>query len=147
MGKNRKLVNLITAVLVISFLLSLGILSFADNPDKNNHPSPKEERMTKALESLVEKGVLKSEDVDKIMEYIRTQREEKKKMFDKMKEMDREQRKEFVKNYYRDKMNIWDKMVKDNVITEQQAEEIKKVIPYHRNKCKEYKKDQKTQHQ
>jgi len=147
MGKNRKLVSLIAAALVVSFLLSLGVLSFADNPDKNNQPSTREEKMTKALESLVEKGVLKSEDVDKIMEYLRNHREEKKKMIEKMKEMDRDQRREFVKNYYRDKMNIWDKMVKDNVITEQQAEEIKKVIPYHKNKCKEYKKDQRIQQQ
>ena len=87
MGKNRKLISIIIAVLVISFLFPLGIIGFAENPEQNNQTSPREEKMTKALESLVEKGVLKSEDVDKIMEYLRTQREEKKKMFEKMKEM------------------------------------------------------------
>ena len=33
-------------------------------------------------------------------------------------------------------------MVRDKVITEQQAEEIKKIIPYHKNKDKEYKRNQ-----
>ena len=59
-----------------------------------------------------------------------------------MKEMNEEQRKEFIKNYKKDKIDIWDKMVRDKVITEQQAEEIKKIIPYHKNKDTEYKRNQ-----
>ena len=79
MGKNRKLINLVITILVLSFIFALGTVSFAEPPCENRKTSPKEERINKALEGLVEKGVLKSEDVEKINNYLKIEREEKRK--------------------------------------------------------------------
>ncbi|MGI5997704.1 MAG: hypothetical protein ACOX89_03465 [Lutispora sp.] len=140
MGKNRKLINLVITILVLSFIFALGTVSFAEPPCENRKTSPKEERINKALEGLVEKGVLKSEDVEKINNYLKIEREEKRKMFDQMKDMTEDQRKEFIKNYRKNKVDIWEKMVKDQVITQEQADEIRKAMPHHRQK--DYKKKQ-----
>jgi len=134
MGKNRKFINLVIAVLVLSFIFALGTVNYAEPPVENKKTTPREEKIQKALEGLVEKGVLKSEDIEKINNYLRIEREEKRKMFDQMKDMTEEQRKEFIKNYRKNKVDVWEKMVKDKVITQEQADEIRKVMPHHRHK-------------
>ncbi|SHI96833.1 hypothetical protein [Lutispora thermophila] len=137
MGKNRKLINLMTTVLILSFIFSIGSVNLAEAPSEDKKPFPKEERITKSLEQLVEKGVLKPEDVEKINNYLKIEREEKRKMFEQMKNMTEEQRKEFIRNYRKDKVDLWEKMVDDKIITKEQADEIRKLLPHHRHEgCK-----------
>src|SRR5690606_19106542 len=112
----------------------LGAVSFAEVPAENKPEAPKEDRITKGLNTLIEKGVIKAEDAERIRDYLKTDREEKKKIFEQMKDMNEEERKEFIKNYRKDKVNVWDKMVKDKVITEEQADEIRKIMPHHKHK-------------
>lgn len=139
MVNNRKLINLIITVLVLSFIFTLGTASFAEPANENKKVFPKEERFSKALEDLVEKGILKSEDVEKINNYLKIEREEKRKMFDQMKDMTEEQRKEFIKNYRKNKVDLWEKMVNDQIITQEQADEIRKIMPQHRHKDHKHK--------
>lgn len=134
MGKSRKITNIIIIALVLSFIFALGAVSFAEVPTENNPEAPKEDRITKGLNTLIEKGVIKAEDAARIRDYLKADREEKRKVFDQMKGMNEEQRKEFIQNYRKDKVNVWDKMVEDKVITKEQAEEIRNIMPHHKQK-------------
>lgn len=134
MGKNSRSANLIISILVLSFIFALGVVCLAEAPTENKTQVPKEDRITKNLDSLIEKGVIKAEDAERIRDYLKVDREEKRKIFEKMKDMNEEQRKELIRNYRKDKVNIWEKMVQDKVITIEQAEEIRKIMPHHKHK-------------
>ena len=136
MVDNEKNVRLII-ILVLSFILALGAVAFAEVPAENNKEVPQQDRITKGLDSLIEKGVIKPEDVGKIKDYLKAERAEKRKIFERIKSMPEEQRKEFIQNYRKDKVDVMEKIVRDKVITKEQAEEIRKIIPKHKHKdCK-----------
>ncbi len=117
-------------LMIFCFTLVFGIVGFADNKADDS----KREKFTKDLESLVENGVITNEELLKIKNYFQIEREEKKKLFEQMKNMTEEQRREHMQNYRKSKTNVIDKMVQDKVITQEQAESIKKIMKKHRRK-------------
>lgn len=135
MTNNNRSIVLIITILVLSFIFALGLVGFSETPAENKTDAPREDRITKGLDSLIEKGIIKAEDVDKIKDYLQAERIEKRKIFDQTRNMSEEQRKEFIKNYKKNKINVIDKMVRDKVITKEQAEEIRKIMPRHKG-CK-----------
>ena len=86
-------------------------------------------RLNEGLQSLVERGVLTSKDIDNIRSYMLKMREERQENIDKLKSMTPEQKEEYFKEYKRSRKDILDKMIDDKVITKKQAEEIRKAIP------------------
>lgn len=64
----------------------------------------------------------------KIKEYLQKDREEKRKVFDEAKGLKEEERKEFIRNYRKNRINVFDKMVEDKVINEEQAKTIKELM-------------------
>lgn len=127
--KTKKLVTF-AMLMIFCFTLVFGIVGFANNKVDDS----KREKFTKDLESLVENGVITNEELLKIKDYFQIEREEKKKLFEQMKDMTEEQRREHMQNYRKNKTNVIDKMVQDKVITQEQAENIKKIIPKHRRR-------------
>ena len=122
--KGRK-TKIISMILIFVFIFSLGVISFADekmNPEKGNG-------FTKDLEGLIKKKVITDEELVKIKEYLEEERKERRKVFEEIKDMNEEERKEFVESYRKTKVNIVDKMIKDEIINEKQGEEIKKIMP------------------
>ncbi|MPN21261.1 hypothetical protein SDC9_168640 [bioreactor metagenome] len=90
-----------------------------------------EEKISKDLDGLVEKGIIKSRDVEKIKDYLKIEREGRRKMFEQLKGMTEEQKKEFFQNYKKSRKDVVQKMVDDKIITKEQAEEIRKIMPQH----------------
>lgn len=127
--KTKKLVTF-AMLMIFCFTLVFGIVGFANNKVDDS----KREKFTKDLESLVENGVITNEELLKIKDYFQIEREEKKKLFEQMKDMTEEQRREHMQNYRNNKINVIDKMVQDKIITKEQAENIKKIIPKHRRR-------------
>lgn len=89
----------------------------------------KESRITDGMKDLVERGVLTPNDIDNIRSYMIKNREERKANIEKLKSMTSEERSEYFKESKMKRKNIIDRMVEDKIITEKQAEEIKKAIP------------------
>jgi len=89
----------------------------------------KEARLADGMQGLVDKGVLTTNDIEKIRSYMVKVREERKEQLEKLKTMTPEEREEYFKNAKKDRKDIITRMVEDNVITKNQAEEIKKAIP------------------
>ncbi len=108
-----------------------GIVSDADiKAIKEEKAKIYDEKLTEKLNTLVQKGVITNNDVTKIKDYMKAEREERQKNFEKIKTMTEEQRKEYFEKNKMQRKNMIDKMVEDKVITEEQAKEIKNVIPW-----------------
>ncbi|MCK9216430.1 MAG: hypothetical protein M0P77_00710 [Firmicutes bacterium] len=127
--KTKKLVTF-AMLMIFCFVLVFGIVGFADSKADDS----KREKFTKDLESLVENGVITNEELLKIKDYFQIEREEKKKLFEQMKDMTEEQRRQHMQDYRKNKTNVIDKMVQDKVITQEQAESIKKIMPKHKRR-------------
>lgn len=89
----------------------------------------KEARLADGMQGLVDRGVLTPTDIDNIRSYMVKVREERKEKLEKLKSMTPEERKEYFKESKKDRKDILTKMVEDNVITEEQAKEIRKAVP------------------
>ncbi|MHB1391834.1 MAG: hypothetical protein ACYCYE_01950 [Clostridia bacterium] len=89
----------------------------------------KEARLSDGMQSLVDKGVLTPKDIDNIRSYMVNTREERKGRIEKLKSMTPEERKEYFNECKKDRKDIITKMADDNVITEKQADEIRKAVP------------------
>ena len=100
----------------------------------------KEERLTDGMQGLVERGVLTPTDIDNIRSYMLKVREEQKANIEKLQSMTPEQKKEYFRESKKARKDILNRMVDDKVITEKQAEEIKKTIP-ELNKSRKRKPD------
>lgn len=97
----------------------------------------KDARLEGGLQGLVDKGVLTGKDIDNIRDYMVKVREEREAQMEKLRTMTPEEKKEYFENAKKDRKDIIERMVEDKVITNQQAEEIKKAIPeLNRSKCK-----------
>ena len=118
--KNKKSALIVLLSLVLAF--SIG---FADGKDKK----PVNDKLVKDLEILLEKEIITSEQLVAIKDYLKIEREEKRKAFEQMKNMSEEERKDFIKDYRKTKVNVVDKMIEDNVINEEQGEELRKIMP------------------
>jgi len=89
----------------------------------------KEARLQGGLQQLVDKGVLSGQDIDNIRSYMLKEREERKAQMEKLRTMTPEERKAYFESAKKDRKDIISKMVEDKVITEKQAEEIRKAVP------------------
>jgi hypothetical protein len=89
----------------------------------------KDERLVDGMQGLVDKGVLTPKDIDNMRSYMLKERAERKAKIDKLKSMTPEERKAFFKSTKAERKDILTRMVEDKVITEKQAEEIKKAAP------------------
>lgn len=89
----------------------------------------RETRITDALNSLVEKGVISKDDVSNIESYLTKVRDERKAEYEKVRNMTESERKEYYKSKKADKKDIITRMVEEKIITEKQAEELQKVLP------------------
>lgn len=108
-----------------------GIVSDADiKAIKEEKSRMHDEKLTEKLNTLVQKGVITSSDVTKIKDYMKAEREEHQKNFEKIKTMTEEERKEYFKNNKMQRKNVIEKMVEDKVITKEQAKEIKNAVPW-----------------
>jgi hypothetical protein len=101
----------------------------------------KDARLTDGMQGLVERGVLTSTDIENMRSYMLKVREERKTNIEKLKSMTPEKREEYFRENKKGRKDIITNMIEDKVITEKQAEEIRKAIPelnrkYH-NKSKE----------
>lgn len=86
------------------------------------------ERLTEALNGLVDNEVIKADDVEKIRTYMETKREEKREELEKIMNMSVEERKEYFVNNKKERIDIIDQMIQDGIITEEQGEEIRKFL-------------------
>ena len=89
----------------------------------------KEARLADGMQGLVDKGVLTSNDIDNIRSYMVKVREERKEKIEKLKSMTPEERKAYFKDNRKERKDIITMMVEDKIITEKQAEEIRKAVP------------------
>lgn len=89
----------------------------------------KEKRMNDGLQSLLDKGVLAEKDIENIRNYMQKVRDERKEQIEKLKSMTPEERREYFNQARKDRKDILTRMVEDKVITEVQAEEIRKAVP------------------
>lgn len=100
----------------------------------------KEARMSEGLQKLVDNGVLTSDDINNIRDYMLKIRDERKTQIEKLKSMTPEQRKEYFNNSKNERKDILTRMVEDKVITQKQADEIKKAIPeLNKERCRKSK--------
>lgn len=88
-----------------------------------------------AVDKLVAEGKLSKEKGEAIKNYLKKKGEERKAGFEKLKEMPEAERKEFLKNKKKDKNSIFEEMVKDKVITQQEADLLKNTV----SNCKKEK--------
>lgn len=96
----------------------------------------KESRISDGLQGLIESGVLTSNDIENIRSYMVKDREERKARIEKLKSMTSEEIDKYFKESKKERKDIITRMVEDKIITETQAEEIKKAVPEF-NKCRQ----------
>ncbi|RKD29487.1 hypothetical protein [Thermohalobacter berrensis] len=97
----------------------------------------RDKKLTRFLNKLVDNGIIEEQDVGKIRVYIENKREEKRKELEKIKNMTVEEKREHFKNHKKRKIDIIDQMIQDKIITEEQGEKIRKILP--RKKFKKHK--------
>ncbi|WP_055669840.1 hypothetical protein [Desnuesiella massiliensis] len=83
------------------------------------------EQMKTYLTSLVNEGVLTQQKADSITNYLQKKEEERKAEFDKIKAMTPEERKNYMSQKKGERLNPFDAMVKDGVLTQTEADTIK----------------------
>lgn len=83
------------------------------------------EQMKTYLASLVNEGVLTQQKADSITNYLQKKAEERKAEFDKVKSMTQEERKNYMSQKKGERLNPFDAMVKDGVLTQSEADTIK----------------------
>lgn len=124
LGKQRKKGSLLRD------LVHDGIITEAEGEAiKAKLKEMKETRFQVGLQQLVDKGVLSGQDIDNIRSYMLKEREARKAQMDKLRTMTPEERKAYFESAKKDRKDIISKMVEDKVITEKQAEEIRKAVP------------------
>lgn len=111
-------------------LIQDGIITEAEAQTiKSKLKEMKEARLEGGLQDLVDRGVLSGEDINNIRSYMVKVREERKDQIEKLRTMTPEERKAYFESNKNGRKDIINRMVEDKVITEKQAEEIKKAIP------------------
>ncbi|QCX34088.1 hypothetical protein FDN13_10430 [Caloramator sp. E03] len=134
-------------ITVILFILLIGGQVFAYNTKtskKNNLSLFTQNRKEKSiknlqtlnevLDSLVKDGKITSTQKEKIVSYVKIKEDERKAEKEKLKKMDEKQREEYFKNAKKNvKKDMFDDLVDQKVITQQQADTIKKAL-FEKNK-------------
>jgi Tfp pilus assembly protein PilP len=88
-----------------------------------------QENRISALNKLVESNVITAEQVTKINEFISTKQAAREAEMEKVKAMTQEERTAYLKNNVENKTNMLSQLVTDNVLTQEQADAIQKVLP------------------
>lgn len=88
----------------------------------------KHKDIDKVLKGLVDKNVITEKQSKEVKSYLEEAHKGRKEEMKKIKKMTKEERKEHFKKYKEEKNGVFDKMIKDGVISEEQAKEIKKAI-------------------
>ncbi len=106
---------------------------------RQKHEAMRDENMAHRFDKLVEKGVLTTTDVEKIISYMKAERDKRKLELAKLQGMTEAERKQYLEENKASRKSTLEKMVEDKIITEAQAEAIKREM--HRQKPE--KKEQK----
>lgn len=146
MEKSKFITKLLTGALIGSIALSAGGYAFASNTKTTaktqskyvdfKHPGhgqrkgfSKEDLKTK-LDTFVKSGTITQDQEDKIISYMEKKDTERKAEMDKIKNMTEEQRKAyFEQNKPTEKTDLFTDLVNQNIITQAQADTIKKSMP------------------
>lgn len=97
---------------------------------KAYHQEKMEERIKNDLQGLVDDGTLSEDDVDTLIEYMHENKDERKEEMEKVKEMTPEERKAYFeeKRESGEKIGIFEEMVEDEVLTQEQADAVKELL-------------------
>lgn len=146
MNKNFKKTSISMAVLLFILLIGGQVLAYNTKTSSKNNLSlfsqNRKEKSTKnlqnlneVLDSLVKDGKITSTQKEKIVSYVKIKEDERKAEKEKIKKMDDKQREEYFKNAKKNaKKDMFDDLVDQKVITQQQAEMIKKAL-FEKNKA------------
>ena len=88
-----------------------------------------EEKKAEQLKSLVDKGVITDDQLQKVNEYMKSAQQERQQLLEKVKGMTAEERKAYFESNKDSRKDTLQKMVDDGVITQDQAKELRKVFP------------------
>ena len=143
--------NYLCSVLIGGMLLSVGNIAFAGEIDKQNvqiekvcnhhqkgthkknwSPERAKERIQKKLSILVKNGTLSQDKADKVTNSYYVLAKNRKVKFSEVKTMNPKERSEYFKKIKQEKKDLLNKLVKDGVITSEEAQNIEKALS-HRN--------------
>ncbi|MCG8500502.1 MAG: MICOS complex subunit MIC60 [Firmicutes bacterium] len=94
----------------------------------------KREKMNEWLSAFVEDEVITQDQADDILDFMEQKAEERKAHCEEIKDMTSEERKEYLEQIREEKKNIFEEMVEEGVITQEQADEMAKNKPGRRGK-------------
>lgn len=88
------------------------------------------ERTADSLKGLVEKGTITQEQADKIVKQFENAQKNREALFEKTKNMTPEERRAYMENNRKEFKNPLTQLVTDGVITQKQADAVRKVLPH-----------------
>jgi len=91
--------------------------------------SEKQERMQSMLDDLIEKGTITEDDASEILDFVTEKTAERKAEFQKTKDMTEEERKTYFEENKPKKGNLAEDLIDEGIITQEQADEITKLLP------------------
>jgi hypothetical protein len=94
----------------------------------------REGMLQEVLKNEVSKGTINQEQLDKINQFISKKKEDKKLLKEKFKAMSESERKAYWEANSKIKTDILTELVNSGIITEQQKEELSRVLPVHPHK-------------
>ncbi|EOD01111.1 hypothetical protein [Caldisalinibacter kiritimatiensis] len=113
---------------------------------RNEHRELRHEKVQESLNNLVEEEVISENDVENIIDFMEQKAEERMEELDKIKNMTEVQRREYFMKKRGERKNIMSQMIEEDIITEEQAEEIRKVLPrpeHHKRPMGHFRKNRK----
>jgi len=140
---NRLLATAVAASLLLSSSFSVFAL-------ETNKISPEAQSITREsvkkphrkfyrcnVEKWVEQGIITQEQADKWKMFNKKYEEKIKQEKDKIRKMTKEERRAYFEQKKLEKRNYFDELVKEKIITQEQADKIKeKILESHKNKVK-----------
>lgn len=97
---------------------------------KAYHQEKMEERIKENLQDLVDDGTLSDDDVDILIDYMKEHKDDRKEEMEQVKEMTPEERKAYFeeKRESGERTGIFEEMVEDEILTQEQADAVKKAL-------------------
>ncbi|MFZ5965774.1 MAG: hypothetical protein ACOYVK_01170 [Bacillota bacterium] len=150
MAREKLMKKIISGALVGSMVIAMAGMAFADDVvggTVQDTTTQVEKRMGKfggnfllerrtpgehldtMLEKLVTDNTISQEIADKMKAYMETKETERQAQREQLKNMTSEERKAFLENNKIERKNIFDQMVEDGIITEEQSNAIKEALP------------------